>query len=287
MTRFPGLRWVAGLAGLCLASTAWAEAPGQRWTQGTLSVRLLEAGYSREAKSGAWEAEVVLRFVNLSQERRFNQAVQVQFVDEKGKLQSSWKTFLSLPPGQAQHRRVRAPGRLACPGDLAACPALRLGLRLKGAKPLGSFAEIPRSPLKEEGAPPEGQTLYVARVFDGESFQVLEGQKLRLLGMDAPERKAAGKPGPEPYYREARDYLYQRIMDGPVTLSFDGERRDASGRWLALVRAEDGGLVNLEMLQKGLAKVYPGTDFSLRADFEKAEQEAKRSGLGLWAGSHP
>jgi endonuclease YncB( thermonuclease family) len=72
-------------------------------------------------------------------------------------------------------------------------------------------------------------------------------------------------------------------MDGSLTLSFDGERRDVYGRWLALVRAEDGGLVNLEMLQKGLAKVYPRSDFSQKAAFENAEQEAKAAGLGLWA----
>jgi len=37
-----------------------AAAPGPRWTQASLSARLVEAGYTRDAKSGAWEAEVVL-----------------------------------------------------------------------------------------------------------------------------------------------------------------------------------------------------------------------------------
>jgi micrococcal nuclease len=275
-----GARWTAWLLASGLAASAWAGAVPQRWTQGTLDARLVEAGYTRDAKTGAWEAEVVLRFLNLSQDRRFNQAVQVQFLDEKGKVLSAWKTFLSLPPGQAQHRRVRAPGRLACPGDLAACPSLRLAL--KGGKASAGLAEIPRSPLPEEGAPPEGQALYAARILDGDSFQLLDGQKMRLLGVEAPEAKPKDAH-PQPFYREARDYLRQRVMDGSVTLSFEGERRDASGRWLALVKAEDGGLVNLEMLQKGLAKVYPRSNFSRQAEFEKAEEEAKQAGLGVWA----
>jgi endonuclease YncB( thermonuclease family) len=271
------------LGAALLALPALASAAGeQRWTQGSLSVRLLEAGYLHDSKSGAWEGELVLRFVNLSQERRFNQGVQIRFLDPKGAQLGVWKTFLSLSPGQAQHRRVRAPGQLGCHGDLAACQPLRVALLLRGSKASQPYAEIPRKPLEEEGAPPEGQTLYVARVLDGESFQLLEGQKIHLLGVDAPGRKGVASK-PEPGAREAKDYLSQRVMDASVTLSFDGERRDQAGRWLALVRCEDGGLLNQELLQKGLARLDPHASFALKPDFEKAQTTAQAAGQGLWA----
>ena len=246
------------------------------WVAGSLSARLIEAGYTQDHKTGAWEAEVVLRFRDLSPDRRFNQAVQVQFLDAQGKVLGSWKTFLSLSPGEAQHRRVRAPSRLGCPGGLAACPSLRLRLALK--VPMEPALAIPARALPEADLPPAATPLYVARVFDGDTFQLLDGQRVRLLGIDAPEMKAK----PQAFAREAAEALSQRVMDEPVQLAYDGERHDNYGRVLALVNAADGSCLNLELLQKGLARAYKGADFSRKAEFAAAEARARDARLGLW-----
>lgn len=267
--------WAALLLGGLSAPLA-AEAPAPAWVAGSLSARLIEAGYTQDHKTGAWEAEVVLRFRNLSSERRYSQAVQVQFIGAQDKVLGSWKTFLSLSPGQAQHRRVRAPSHLGCQGELSACASLRLRLALK--KPLGSSYSIPSVVLPEADLPPAGVPLYVARVYDGDTLQLLDGQKVRLLGIDAPELK-----GKAQYLaREASQALEQRVMDSPVQLAYDGERHDNYGRILAIVTAADGGCVNLELLQKGLAKAYPKASFSRLEDFVAAELKAKEAKLGLW-----
>jgi micrococcal nuclease len=262
-----------------------AEAP--RWTRGSLSARVIEAGYQRDAKTGAWEASATLRFANLSAGRRYHQSVQVQFVDAGGKVLGGWKTFLSLPPGQAQHRQVRAPGRLACAGELPACPGLSLRVLLGPQAGAAAAVPIPAVPLADGEAPPEGQPLYVAQVYDGDTLALLSGQKIRFLGIDAPERLRKGGPGAEPYYQQATDFVRARVMDAPVTLAYDGEKRDVYGRWLARVLLEDGSDLNRELLSQGLARVYPRSDFSLKEDYLKAEAEARAAGRGLWGPAKP
>ena len=141
--------------------------------------------------------------------------------------------------------------------------------------------------LPEDDLPSAGVPLYVARVYDGDTFQLMDGQKVRLLGIDAPE--LSGKVGapPQPFAQEAAEYLSQRVMDAPVLLSYDGERRDIYGRVLALVALADGGSLNLELLQKGLARTYPRSDFSRKAEFAAAEAKAQADGAGLWAARKP
>jgi hypothetical protein len=238
--------WII-LAGLALLLSAGlpAQEP-QRWTKDALKLRLIDAGYTPDLKSGALEAEVELRFYNSSKTRRFSQSVQVQFVGPGAKVLGTWKTFLSLSPGQAQHRLVRAPSRLGCQGPLAACPPMSVRVVLKPGQALVPDAAVPAVLLGEDGAPPIGVPVYVGEVFDGFVLQLLGGPRVQLAGLALAE-------GSQPKGL-ASDYIRERVMDGPVTLAFDGEHRDASGRWLVQVKVEDGGSLNQELVQKGLAR---------------------------------
>ena len=265
MTWRTGFGLVLGLAGALRLS---AEAPS-RWKEGSLDARLIQAGYIQDLKTGRWEAEVEVRFNNHSLDRRFSRAVQVQFLDPQTKVLGTWKTFLSLPPGQAQHRRVRAPNHLGCAGPLTACAGLSLRLVLKPGKPLEPAVLIPAVSLEDAASPPVGVPLFVSRVLDGSSFQLLDGKRVRLLGL-----KDGGA--------EAATLLRERVMDATVSLAFDGEHRDGSGRWLVLVKLEDGSLLNQELLQKGLALVDPGCAPSRKEEFQKYEDEARAAKRGLW-----
>lgn len=85
------------------------------------------------------------------------------------------------------------------------------------------------------------RVLEVVRVVDGDTLDVLVDmgfrvqctQRLRLLGLDTPER---GKPG----YIGARDDLTKWTVDNAplVTLVFKG---DSFGRWLVDLRPAAGG----------------------------------------------
>jgi endonuclease YncB( thermonuclease family) len=272
-----GSAWLLLLALL----PAGASAAATTWPLGQAEARLLQAGYAQDPEHGAWEAEVELRFVNHDPRRRFNRNVTVQFVGPTGKS-SDWKSFVSLAPGAAQHRRVRVPQRLACPGDLAACPSLRLRVGVEHLEQ-SALVEVPRTVLEGPTAPPEGQPLWAARVIDGDTLELLDGSKLRLLGIDAPERKRKdGRGGPEPGYQEATDFTRERVMGGPLRLAYDGEKRDIYGRWLVQVTLEDGTDLNAELLRRGLARIYARSEAKRLEDYKKIEAQAREQGLGLW-----
>ena len=253
------------------------------WKAKAIEAKVLEAGYVR-GPSGAWDAQVGLRLRNLDPDHRCHRELHVDFLNAEGQVLSSVRSFVSLAGGAAQHRRYRAPRKLACPGELGACP--RLSVRLRELA--GEASAIPLAAVEAEKSPPEGQPLFAQSVVDGDTLVLISGERVRLLGVDTPEReKKAGGRGPEPGYQVASDYTRERCMAGPLILQYDGERQDIYGRWLALVVLEDGTLLNLDLLKKGLARAYPLAEFSRKDEFLKAESEARAAGLGLWAPAKP
>lgn len=70
-------------------------------------------------------------------------------------------------------------------------------------------------------------------------------QRLRLLGVDTPER---GEPG----YNEATQYCATRCPPGS-TVELQTEKGDSFGRWLTRVFTPDGGDLSMELLNNKLA----------------------------------
>ena len=102
----------------------------------------------------------------------------------------------------------------------------------------------------------------VVEVIDGDTFEAENGQIIRLVGIDAPNR---GEPG----YEEAKNYL-QNLIDGEeIELEYDYYQDDKFGRLLAYVWekcAKNLGcqnnrrLVNWVLVKQGLAKVVTYED---------------------------
>ena len=79
-------------------------------------------------------------------------------------------------------------------------------------------------------------------------FNVLCRQRLRLLGVDTPERGEKG-------YYEAKDWVNQNYLGHMVYMR--SEKKDSFGRWLAvLYDFKTKTCINDELINKGLAKVY-------------------------------
>jgi endonuclease YncB( thermonuclease family) len=270
------------LVALLLGLAASLAAEPLTWNLGQVEARLLAAGYTRDPVRNVWEAELELRLYNRDSRRRFNQLLVVEFLDAAGTLER-WKSFVNLAPGTAQHRRLRAPRRLACRGELAACPPLRARVSLKVKDEKAFLATLPLQAISEPEAPPAEKELWAARVYDGDTFELMDGSKIRLLGIDTPElRDREGRFKPEPLAREAADFTRARVMSGPLRLTYDGERRDAYGRWLAQVTLADGSDLNAELLRRGLARVYERSQAARLEDYKKIEAQARKRGLGLW-----
>lgn len=94
--------------------------------------------------------------------------------------------------------------------------------------------------------PPGAGAVAVTSVIDGDTIDVAGGERVRLIGIDSPERGACG-------YAEASAALRSLIGRRPVVL-VPGARddRDRYGRLLRYVEV-DGVDANLEMLRRGHA----------------------------------
>lgn len=124
----------------------------------------------------------------------------------------------------------------------------------------------------------------VVRVYDGDNLQAIGHDieiMVRLIGIDAPERSTGQQLG-QPYSREATEYLSSLVLGKTVELK--GYGLDSFNQILGVVQF-NGKNVNLEIVKNGYAEVYkdnlPET-FNINP-YEKAEKEAKKTGLGIWS----
>jgi micrococcal nuclease len=125
----------------------------------------------------------------------------------------------------------------------------------------------------------------VTRVVDGDTIHVtLDGrdERIRLIGIDTPEIAHDGRPA-ECFGDRAAADTRRRLQGRSVRLAFDVRLRDRFDRVLAYVY-DDGGLVNLALVHDGFAVVLTvPPDTRMADDFERAENEARTAGRGLWS----
>ena len=121
----------------------------------------------------------------------------------------------------------------------------------------------------------------VARVVDGDTVVLEDGQKVRLLGIDTPETKHPDRPV-EKGGEEAKNYLKKRVEGKMCVLEYTlNDQYDVYDRLLALIY-EDGGLVNAELVKKGLAYASPNKYMSRTKEFLVLENIAKKFKKGIW-----
>jgi endonuclease YncB( thermonuclease family) len=145
---------------------------------------------------------------------------------------------------------------------------------------LGVFRpEDPASPEAREAA-------QVAYVVDGDTVDLVDGRRIRLLGIDAPEVPHGDKPG-GPFGNESRQWLRDVIEGRAVKLRYESRRTDRYGRTLAWLFTESGELINQQALETGHAKLL--ADYGLPLDLEpalrQAEARARLKRIGIWARS--
>ena len=118
------------------------------------------------------------------------------------------------------------------------------------------------------------------RIVDGDTI-VLNNERIRLQGMDAPETKqyckAKDKKTKIPCGKIATEKLKEIIGNNKVTCNIKGT--DRYKRKLAYCYVGDIN-INQEMVKRGYAVAYSKYDKS----FLSEEIEAKRLKLGFWAG---
>jgi micrococcal nuclease len=125
----------------------------------------------------------------------------------------------------------------------------------------------------------------VERVVDGDTLLLTSRARLRLQGVDTPETKKEDHPV-EPWGPEAAAFTQAFIEDaaGRVRIEFGPERKDRYGRFLGFVFHDDR-LLNEELVREGLARATTQYHFSasMKRRLEKAEDEARAAGRGIWS----
>ena len=136
-----------------------------------------------------------------------------------------------------------------------------------------AVAALPIGDGEPSSEVPEKAVEYrVSRIVDGDTVYMRDGTKVRLHGIDTPERD-------QPYGKQATRALSKLIQTKVFALEKDTDRY---GRLVAVLFTPEGVNVNIEMVCGGHAwwyEQYARFDSDLE-DCQKSAQEAKR---GLWA----
>ena len=125
----------------------------------------------------------------------------------------------------------------------------------------------------------------VVRVTDGDTIVVLDANdaqhKIRLTGIDAPERKQA-------FGTKSKEHLSEAVAGKFVVVEYS--KRDYYKRILGKVLLS-GQDMNLEQIKAGLAwhykKYQDEQSTSDREKYSDAELDAMRNKRGLWADHNP
>jgi len=136
----------------------------------------------------------------------------------------------------------------------------------------------------------------VKRVVDGDTFQLENGDKVRLLGIDTPEKFESKKLDRDVEASKqdkktikklgqlASDYVKKFVEGKKVYLEKEPnhEDKDRYGRMLRWVYLEDGTFVNGKIVKDGYAQVYEKFPVSKLEELRKYQREARENNRGLW-----
>ena len=124
----------------------------------------------------------------------------------------------------------------------------------------------------------------VQSVIDGDTLRLAGGDKVRLIGINTPEKGGRESP-PEPLAEEATALLASMLGRGDRVLLQAGiDSRDRHDRRLAHAFDPQGRNIAAELLRRGLGfHVAVSPNFGWLDCLQAAEQEAASAGRGVWS----
>jgi len=131
---------------------------------------------------------------------------------------------------------------------------------------------------------------HVRAVYDGDTILLDTGEKVRYLGMDAPEMNHGTGEPPEFMAPEAHEMNQALVRGKRVRLELDEEVEDRYERRLAYVYLESGEMVNALLVRKGLAFVlFKRPNVKHFSHLLQQQRRAMQEKCGLWSRevSHP
>lgn len=137
------------------------------------------------------------------------------------------------------------------------------------------FADCSLAPAELQRLP----RVEVKKVIDGDSLQLSDGQKVRLIGVNTPEIRTA-----EPLAREAKKYLGTLVVSQKLYLRKGEQQQDRYGRTLGHMYLADGRNIESEILRQGYGfLVAMPPNVALVACQKMARDQARNKKAGVWA----
>lgn len=129
-----------------------------------------------------------------------------------------------------------------------------------------------------EDFPPAPKRATIVAVYDGDTFTLDTGDKVRLAGANTPELKPKEKFG-----IEARDSASRLLLNKRVELSYGAVQRDGYGRLIASVKQGEVDTAT-HLIEQGYAHVFliPPETLDTKPMLE-AQKRAKEAKKGLWS----
>ncbi|WP_162847195.1 thermonuclease family protein [Mucilaginibacter gracilis] len=121
-----------------------------------------------------------------------------------------------------------------------------------------------------------GQKTTVTRVIDGDTFVIESGERVRMVGINAPEIS-------DLYGQEAKQHLQQLIEGKEIELLPDhlSKNHDRYSRMLryAVLNGVD---IDKQMLLDGFAVAYLKFKFDKPDEYKQAQIDAQNNSAGMW-----
>jgi micrococcal nuclease len=158
------------------------------------------------------------------------------------------------------------------------------------------FAWIYIIPKLSEHDQKQKETRYVQRVVDGDTFVLENGERVRMLGIDTPEKHQSSKLDADAERTgkdkktiqklgELASIYCKKLIEGKKVILIpepNHEDKDKYGRLLRYVYLGDGTFVNKKLIEDGYANAYRRFELSKLDEFIKAEKDARENKRGLW-----
>lgn len=134
----------------------------------------------------------------------------------------------------------------------------------------------------------------ISRVIDGDTVETNSGEKVRLIGVDTPEkfgkvntdefRGVTNESCLKKYSYEATSFMEMNIEGEEVILERDilTGNRGSYGRLLRYINHSETDY-NRKLVEKGLARVYTESSFTRKSKYINAEEKARGENIGLWS----
>ncbi|MCL4418731.1 thermonuclease family protein [Patescibacteria group bacterium] len=119
------------------------------------------------------------------------------------------------------------------------------------------------------------EEVLVTRILDGDTIETSKGERIRYLGINAPETG-------QPFSSDATLANKTLVLGKKVSLELDVQTKDGYGRTLSYAFAGNT-FVNLEIVRKGLAvseTLQPNVKY--QDEILKAQKDARNNCLGIW-----